>query len=439
MDWMQVLAIVFVVLLGLMALRYPVAFVFLTVTLGMFMIFMPGAPGLRMYAVSLMDSLNTFNFIAVPMFMLMGDLLFRSGMAMRSINALEKMLGKLPGRLSVLAAVAGIIFAATSGSVMANTAMLGTLLVPEMDKKGYHRRMIFGPIMGVSTLAMLIPPSALAVLYASMASISVGKVLIAGIVPGLVMGILYIIYIINTAKKHPEWAPTDDSLALVSIKEKIRGFLLDVLPLGGLIFLVIGTIIAGLATPSEAAALGALGAFLLCIYNKTISVKLIHTSALASMKTVGMVFAIIMGTVGFGQMLAFTGAVAGVTKAVAGLNVAPVVIIILTQVVVLILGCFIDVVPIMMMTIPIFMPIIIQLGYDPIWFACLNLVSMSMANLTPPFGMVLFVMKGVAPKGTTIQEIYASVMPFIIVDVIVIALMIAFPSAITWLPNSMYS
>ena len=422
-----------------MALKQTVAFVFLTVTMGMFIVFMPGPSGLRMYAVSLMDSLNTFNFIAVPMFMLMGDLLFRSGMAMRSINALEKMLGKLPGRLSVLAAVAGIIFAATSGSVMANTAMLGTLLTPEMEKKGYHRRMIFGPIMGVSTLAMLIPPSALAVLYASIASISVGKVLIAGIVPGLVMGILYIFYIVNAARNHPDWAPTDPTHKLIPAKEKFIGFLLDVLPLGGLIFLVIGTIIAGLATPSEAAALGALGAFLLCIYNKTISIKLIHESAFSSMKTVGMVFAIIMGTVGFGQMLAFTGAVAGITRAVVALQVPPVAIIILTQVVVLILGCFIDVVPIMMMTIPIFMPIITQLGYDPIWFACLNLVSMSMANLTPPFGMVLFVMKGVSPKGTTIQEIYSSVMPFIIVDVIVVILMIAFPTAITWLPNVVYS
>ena len=439
MDWLQILVIVFIILLGLMALKNPVAFVFLTVTLGMFMIFMPGAPGLRMYAVSLMDSLNTFNYIAIPMFMLMGDLLFRSGMAMRSINALEKILGKIPGRLSVLSAIAGIIFAATSGSMMANTAMLGTLLVPEMDKKGYHRRMIFGPIMGVSTLAMLIPPSALAVLYASMASISVGKVLIAGIVPGLIMGILYIVYIINTARKHPDWAPTDESLRHVSVQEKLHGFVFDVLPLGGLIFLVIGTILAGLATPSEAAALGALGAFLLCIYNKTVSVKLVHESAFSSMKTVGMVFAIIMGTVGFGQMLAFTGSVSGITKAVAGLNVAPVIIIILMQLVVLILGFFIDVVPIMMMTIPIFMPIILQLGYDPIWFACLNLVNMSMANLTPPFGMVLFVMKGVAPKGTTMQEIYSSVMPFIIVDVIVIVLMIAFPSAILWLPNAMYS
>ena len=439
MDWMQILVVVFIILLGLMALRYSVAFVFLSVTLGMFLVFMPGPSGFRMYAVSLMDSLNSFNYIAIAMFMLMGDMLFRSGMAMRAINALEKMLGKVPGRLSVLAAVSGIIFAATSGSVMANTAMLGTLLCPEMEKKGYHRRMIFGPIMGVSTLAMLIPPSALAVLYASLAQISVGKVLIAGIVPGLMMGILYIIYIANTAKKHPDWAPTEESILLATAKEKVVGFFSDVLPLGGLIFLVIGTIIIGMATPSEAAALGALGAFLLCIYNKTLSLKLVNESALASLKTVGMVFAIIMGTVGFGQMLAFTGSISGITKLVAGLNVPPIVIIILTQLVVLVLGLFIDVVPIMMMTIPIFLPVVIQLGYDPIWFACLNLVNMSMANITPPFGMVLFVMKGVAPKGTTINEVYASVMPFIIIDAAILVFMIAFPAAVTWLPGVIYS
>jgi TRAP-type mannitol/chloroaromatic compound transport system permease large subunit len=146
-----------------------------------------------------------------------------------------------------------------------------------------------------------------------------------------------------------------------------------------------------------------------------------------------------MGTTGFGQMLAFSGAVSGISRLVTGLDVSPIMIIILMQIVVLILGFFIDVVPIMMMTIPIFLPIVTQLGYDPIWFACLNLVNMSMANITPPFGMVLFVMKGVAPKGTTIQEIYSSVLPFVIIDGLILILMIAFPGVVMWLPSAMYS
>ncbi|MDR1571083.1 MAG: TRAP transporter large permease subunit [Clostridiales Family XIII bacterium] len=437
MEWWQSLCLAVVMILVLMAARYPVAFVFLTVNLGMFAMFMNGFNGMKMFTVSLLDSLNTFTMVAVPMFMLMGDVLFRSGMAMRAIGAMERILGRVPGRLSVLASVVGIIFAATSGSVMANTAMLGTLLVPEMEKKGYAKKMIFGPIMGVSGLAMLIPPSALAVLYASMAQISVGKVLIGGIVPGLIMGVLFIAYIIVTTTLHPELAPSYHIKATPAL-EKLRMFASDVLPLGVLIFLVIGTIIMGIATPLEAAALGALGAFLLCVYNRTLTWKLASDCALSTLKTVGMVFAVVAGTVGFGQMLAFTGAVSNLSKLALGMDVHPVVIIIITQVIVLVLGFFIDVVPIMMMTIPIFYPIILQLGYDPIWFACLNLINMSMANITPPFGMILFVMKGVAPKGTTMQQIYSSVMPYIVIDAFVIVLMVAFPKVILWLPGAMY-
>jgi TRAP-type mannitol/chloroaromatic compound transport system permease large subunit len=196
--------------------------------------------------------------------------------------------------------------------------------------------------------------------------------------------------------------------------------------------------IIALESPLEAAALGALGAFLLCIYNHTLTWKLASDCAMSTLKTVGMVFAVVAGTVGFGQMLAFTGAVGNLSRLALGMDVPPVVIIIITQIIVLILGFFIDVVPIMMMTIPIFYPIILQLGYDPIWFACLNLINMSMANITPPFGMILFVMKGVAPKGTTMQQIYSSVLPYVIIDALVIVLMILFPNAILVLPNAMY-
>jgi tripartite ATP-independent transporter DctM subunit len=251
------------------------------------------------------------------------------------------------------------------------------------------------------------------------------------------MGVLFIMYVIIVATVHPEMAPSYD-VTRTRFIEKIRMFGFDVLPLGMLIFLVIGTIIMGIATPLEAAALGALGAFILCIYNRTLTWRLASDCAMSTLKTVGMVFAVVAGTVGFGQMLAFTGAVSNLSNLALGMDVPPVVIIIITQIIVLILGFFIDVVPIMMMTIPIFYPIILQLGYDPIWFACLNLINMSMANITPPFGMILFVMKGVAPKGTTMQQIYSSVLPYVVIDSLVIVLMILFPGAILALPNAMY-
>jgi len=437
MEWWQSLLLVIGLVLLFMASKYPIAFVFLSVNLGMFFVFLKGFSGLKMYVLSLLDSLNLFSMVAVPMFMLMGDVLFRSGMAMRSINAMEKLLKKMPGRLSVLSSIAGIIFAATSGSVMANTAMLGSLLGDEMRKKGYHKDMIFGPIMSAGTLAMLIPPSAQAVLYASIAEISVGQVLIGGVIPGVILGLGFMGYIIIRCKLNPSLAPMYDVEA-TPLKEKLRSFVFDILPLGILIFAVIGTIILGIATPLEAAALGALGAFLLCFYNRTFSWKLLKDSAISTFKMTGMVFAIVAGATGFGQMLSFMGAVSNISTFATSLDVHPIVIVIVTQIVIIIGGAFIDSVPLMMMTIPIFFPIITKLGFDPIWFAVLNMVNLSMANVTPPFGMVLFVMKGVAPKGTTMGEVYRSIVPYLIVDVLVMALMIIFPPMVTWLPSLMY-
>lgn len=422
----------------LMAFKYPICFVFMTVNLVAFFLLMGGAKGITTFATSLFNSVFSFTYIAIPMFLFMGELLFRSGMAVRSINALDSMMGRVPGRLSVLTAIAGVIFAATSGSVMANTAMIGSIMTPQMLEKGYDKRMIFGPITGVGGLAMLIPPSALAVLYASIAQIPVGSVLIAGIIPGIILGVLFIGQIILRVKLNPSLAPAYE-VSHIPLKEKLIGLVKDVLPLGILIFAVIGTILLGLATPSESAALGALGALVLCLYNRTFSWKLIKQCAISTFKITGMIFAIIAASVGFGQLLAYTGAVKNLSMLVAGLPLAPILIVILTQIVVIIFGCFMDVVPIMMITIPIFFPIVDMLGLNPLWFAVINLVNLQMANITPPFGMNLFIMKGVAPKGTTMGEIYQSIWPFIVCNIIGIALMLIFPSLTTWLPGIMYT
>ena len=426
-------------LLILMFTRYPVAFVFMTLNCCLFFVLLNGATGLSMFTSTLYDSIATFTLLPVPMFLLMGELLFRSGVAQRAINALDKLLGRIPGRMSVLTCVAGIIFAATSGSTMANTAMLGSLLVPEMEKKGYNRKMVLGPIMGSGDLAMLIPPSGTAVLFAATAQISVGKVLMSGLIPGVILGLAFIAYIIITTLRHPELAPDDSNLVRVSLGTKLKLLVVDVLPLGVLIFAVIGTILLGIATPSEAAALGALGALALCAYNRTFTWKVIKESCISSVKMTAMCFGIIIGATGFGQMLAYTGVVGNLTALATSLPVPPVIVVILMLIVVFIGGCFMDVVPLMMITIPIFYPIINGLHLDPIWFASLCLVGLSVGNITPPFGMLLFVMQGVAPKGTTMKEVYTAAFPYVLITILVIGIMILIPGLCTWLPSIIYS
>jgi tripartite ATP-independent transporter DctM subunit len=219
---------------------------------------------------------------------------------------------------------------------------------------------------------------------------------------------------------------------------KALSFIKDVLPLGILIFAVIGTILLGLATPSESAALGALGALgaiVLCFYNRSFSFKLLWECALNTFKICGMTFAIIAASVGFGQILAYTGAVKQISTIVTNLPLSPIVIVILTQLIVIVFGCFMDVVPIMMITIPIFFPIIYALGLNPLWFAIINLVNLQMANITPPFGMNLFIMKGVAGPDAKMGQIYRSVVPFIICNVIGLTIILMFPATTTWLPG----
>ena len=429
--------LIFSIMFLLMSTNYPIAFVFLTINIGMFYFILNGMPGIEMFVVSMYDSLFSFILIAVPMFILMGEVLFHSGSAFRAINALDKLLGRMPGRLAILASMSGILFGAVSGSMMGNVAMLGSTLGPEMEKRGYAKTMIYGPIMGVGSLAIIIPPSAIGVLYASIAQISVGKVLIGGVIPGLLLGLVYMVSIIIRVTINPSLAPSYD-VEPVPFSEKIKSIILDVAPLGIVIFAVIGTILLGIATPSEAAALGALGAIVLSFYNRTFSFKMLKDAAFGTFKTTAMVLAIVAATIGFGQMLALTGIVSTMVDFATSFEGNPIIILILMQVLIFVLGCFVEIVPLMMITIPIFFPIIMKLGYDPIWFAVINIINLEVASITPPFGMLLFVMKGVASKDTKMVDIYKSVGPFVLCDILVIALLFLIPPLVTWLPSFIY-
>ncbi|MFC1869067.1 TRAP transporter large permease subunit [Thermodesulfobacteriota bacterium] len=437
MEWPILLLIFFGSLCVLMISGLPVAFCFLVIDIIGILILWGGQTGLNQFIHEIFGSVTKFTFLPVPMFILMGEIMFHSGVAPLMMKTLDKWLGRLPGRLSLLAVVSGTILSTLTGVSMASVAMLGSVLVPQMEERGYKKSMSLGPILGSGGLAIMIPPSSLAVILGAIGEISIGKILMAIIVPGLVMVVLYAGYIIIRCILQPEIAPVYD-VKVSSLKEKLLDSLFYIFPVAFIVFLVVGLILLGMATPTEAAATGAFGCIIMAACYKKLNWTVIKRAFMGTLHITIMIFTIVVGASMFSQILAFSGATAGVTDFAAKLPVAPIVIIIMMQFIVLFLGCFMDVVAIMLVTLPIFVPLITSLGYDPVWFAVLMLINMEIAGISPPFGLNLFVIKGVTPEDTTMGDIYRASIPFVLLSMMAMAIIMAFPKIALWLPGLMH-
>ena len=436
MEWPFILLIIFGTLLILMATGMPIAFCFMLINVVGVYMFFGGTAGLEQLILSIYSSLATFVLLPVPLFILMGEVTFQSGLGTNIIDIVDKWLGRLPGRISLLAVGSGSLLSALTGASIASTSLLGSVLVPEMEKRNYKKAMSLGPILGSGGLAIMIPPSSLAILLGAIGEISVGKVLVAIVVPGLVMAVLYAIYIIVRCWLQPSIAPAYETPP-VPLSEKIIATVKYVLPIGFIFFLVVGVIFIGVATPSEAASTGTLGVFIVAFLYRRLNWEVVKKSIAGTLRISGMILLIIAGAKAFSQILSFTGASRGLVELATSLPVAPVFIVIIMQVIILFLGGFMEVVAIMMITLPVFVPTILVLGFNPVWFAVLVLLNIEMAMTTPPFGINLFVMKGVAPRDTTMGDIYRAALPFLGCDLIAMALTIAFPAIALWLPGLM--
>jgi tripartite ATP-independent transporter DctM subunit len=432
MEWWVVLGAFILGLIILLASGFPIAFGFLMMNLLGSLIFI-GPSGLQQMTLQIFASLSTFTLTPIPLFILMGELMFHSGIANNTLNVMDKWLGRLPGRLSLLATGSGVLFAALSGSTLANTAMLGTVLYPEMRQRGYKTSMAVGPIIGVGGLAMLIPPSSLAVVLASIGHISVSKILVGGVIPGVLLGALIAVYVLGRCWLDPSLAPRYE-VERSTFLEKVMGTIKYVLPLGFIVFMVLGLMLLGIATPTEAASTGALGTILVTLGYRQLTWKMLKASIIGTLEITIMVFMIVTASNTFSSLLAFTGATRGLLSLVEGLNVSPIVILIGMQFIVFLLGCLMETVSIMMICMPIYMPIVKMLGFDPVWFGVIMLVNFETGFITPPFGMLLFVMKGVAPDLTIREVIYAG-LPFVVIEIIAMAMMIAWPQLVLWLPG----
>ncbi|KPK74325.1 MAG: C4-dicarboxylate ABC transporter permease [Phycisphaerae bacterium SM23_30] len=436
MDWHLFLVVLFGSLLGLMMLGIPVAFAFLIIVIVGAPLTWGIAPGMTQIMFSISANLMNFSFLPIPLFILMGEIIFHSKIAPAMIDALDKWIGRLPGRLSLMSVGAGMLFSTLTGTSIASTAMLGGTLIPEMENRGYKKPMTIGPILGSGSLALLIPPSGLAVLLGAIGEISIGRILIAIIVPGVIMALFYVAYIVIRCMIQPSLAPSYQVEA-TPLSEKLSATVRYILPVGFIIFMVIGVIYAGIATPTEAAATGALGCYLFALVTGRLTWEVAIKSLNGTVRVTVMLLMIVSTSDIFSQIMSYSGAVNELVDFVLAVPAHRMVILIGMQLILMMLGMFMNSQAIMMITLPIFMPVVEVLEFDTIWFAVIYLLNMEIATMTPPFGLALFVMKGVAPKDTNMTDIWRAAVPFLMMDTLIIVIIMVFPDTALWLVRSM--
>ena len=418
----------------LLFIGMPVALSFVAINIVGAYLFLGGEAGLAQVVRNSVVSLMSFSLTPIPLFILMGEVLFHTGLAIKVIEGVERLIRQVPGRLAIVAVVAGTVFSAISGSTIATTAMLGSLMLPVMLSRGYHPTMATGPIMAIGAVDMLIPPSALTVLLGSLSGISISKLLIGGVVPGLMLSVAFVAYIIVRVKLTPALAPPGD-VEKHSAWDTWRLLLLYVLPLVSIFAVVVGAMSGGFATPTESAALGALATLALALIYRVLTIDALMKSLRGTVAISGMILFIILGATTFSQILSFSGATEGLVAAILGKGFPPLVVLALMMALLIFLGLFVDQVSMMLITLPVFMPIVTRLGIDPVWFGVLFLICMQLGLLLPPHGLLLMTMRGVAPPEVTMAHIFQAVVPYIVMSLIMLALIIMFPAIATWLPR----
>lgn len=441
MEWWLTLALFVGGLFVLLLARVPVAFALFGLTAVAATYFYGFAPAGRMMMLSAFSTLTSFTLAPIALFVLMGDIVFRSGVASRSLAGIRDLFPRrIPARTGLLTTVTGALFGMMSGSTIANTALLGKTFLPDMLKEGYKPQLAMGVVMAGGGLAMIIPPSTLAIVWAATAGVPVGPLLLAGIIPGLLMMTGYVLVTLvwgGTLKAAGPGSASQLSGERPSMTQRIVIGLREALPLAVIVFLVLGLIFLGVATPTESAALGVIGAYGLALAYRKLSWSMVKESAIESVKVAAMLYFIMASSSAYSQVMSFSGATSGFIEFMTGLPVHPAVLLILIQVVLLILGAFLEQVSIMLITLPLLMPVVSAMGWDPIWFGIIMLINLRIALVTPPFGMELFVMKGVAGDGVPMRQVYGGVAPFVLSDVVSMVIIALVPGIALLLPSLM--
>jgi tripartite ATP-independent transporter DctM subunit len=393
-----------------------------------------------MFANNAWGLFNNYTLVAIPLFIFMAQLLDQSKVAEALFESLYIVLGSVRGGLGLAVVVVCTVFAATTGIIGASVVAMGLLATPALIGKGYQKELTSGIICASGTLGILIPPSIMMVVYGGLTGLketSVGNLFAGAIFPGLILSGLYFAYISVRCLINPKLGPpiSKEEASKWSAKQKWLMTLKSLVPPLGLILMVMGTILAGIATPTEAAGLGALGAFILALFNRAVSWKMIVKASRATMKTTAMVMTLFIGGMFFSTVFLSMGGGDVVADLFIGSGLNRWLVLVIMMGIVFMMGMFIDWAAILLVTVPIFMPIAMELGFDPLWFAILMCVNLQTSFLTPPFGYALFYFAGVAPPGYTMMHIYRGIIPFVILQVIGLLVISAFPQLSTYLPD----
>jgi tripartite ATP-independent transporter DctM subunit len=371
-------------------------------------------------------AMMSFGLMSIPLFVLMGFVLQHSGIADKLFSAFYVWSGKVNGGLAVAAVIGG-----------AGTITMGLIAVPAMLSRGYDKKMALGCVGAGGALGILIPPSITMIIYGMICQVSIGRLFAGGIFPGLLLCGLFVTYILIACKINPSLGPAIPDEECLPFKEKLKATKSVVGPLL-LIILVLGSIFSGIATPTEGAAVGCASSFILMLVSGKFSWKMFKDISLGTLKLTGMVMWIIIGAYCFSTIYMALGASDFVRSLVSDLPFGYWGVLIIIQIVFFVLGMLLDPSAIVMITAPILMPIVAIMGYDPVWFGVIFIMNMQCAYITPPFGYNLFYLKSIAPEGVRLQDIYASIYPYIILQLIGLAIVTAFPQIALWLPNFIY-
>jgi tripartite ATP-independent transporter DctM subunit len=406
-----------------------------------FSLFIVGFAGMTFYstlpagfnmASSVWATVEKWEYVALPLFIFMGEILFRSGISERLFRALVPWLYRLPGGLLLMNIVSCTLFAAVSGSSAATTATVGRITLAEFDKLGYDRSLAMGSLAGAGTLGFLIPPSLIMIIYAILAEVSIGKMFIAGIFPGLLLSGIYSAYIIYRGVRNPNIAPRMKES--YSWGDRIRA-LKDLLPTLLLILMVLGSIYAGVATPTEAAALGVFGATIFALINRQMNLKIMFDCLRGAVKTNAMIMIIVVGAGFLSRVMGFLGIPAAITEAITQMDLSPYMLMILLGGVYVVLGCLLDGFSIVVMTLPIALPMVTAAGFDPIWFGIYLILMVEISQITPPVGFNLFVIQGLTEEPIT--KVARHALPFFFLMLLTTIIVTLFPEIALYLPKLM--
>jgi len=433
--------IMFGTLLVTLFLGHPLAFSLGALAVFFGLIGWGGPPGavMALFANKTYGVMEEYVLVAVPLFIYMAQVLDASGIAEKLFHTMHVLLGPIRGGLGLAVILVCTVFAASTGVVGATEVAIGLLAAPALLSRGYHIPMTAGAICAGGTLGIIIPPSIMLVIFGSLAGMSVGQLFAAAMAPGLLLSVLYMGYIAIRCGIDPSLGPPlPKEERTYTLARKLTMVSTSLFPPIALIVMVLGSIVAGIATPTEAAGIGCTGALLLALAYGKLTWTAVRDAAIATLKTTSMVMALFVGGNAFQSIFMGLGGGDVISDLLLGLEISPYVVLFIMMGCVFFLGMFIDWLGILLIIIPIFMPIALELGFNPLWFATLICVNLQMAFLTPPFGYSLFYLKGIAPPEMTIMHIYRGVIPFIALQWLGLIICIVFDDLVLWIPRLVF-